>query len=103
MLIILLWRFGSSKTGSVANIRSEKVGIGTDNPLYKLDVSGTGRFTSSLITPKVDFGNGFTIEPSGTELVFKYNGVIKQRMLSDGNNFSHRWSNSISNKLIFKI
>ncbi|HKM45540.1 MAG TPA: hypothetical protein VJY12_08805, partial [Dysgonamonadaceae bacterium] len=35
-------------------------------------------------TPKVDFGNGFTVEPSGTELVFKYNGVIKQRMLSDG-------------------
>ena len=60
------------------------LGIGTTNPLYKLDVTGTGRFTSSLITPKVDFGNGFTIEPSGTELVFKYNGVIKQRMLSDG-------------------
>ena len=80
----LLWRFGSSNVGSVANIRSEKVGIGTDNPLYKLDVSGTGRFTSSLIAPKVDFGNGFTIEPSGTELVFKYNGVIKQRMLSNG-------------------
>jgi hypothetical protein len=35
-------------------------------------------------TPKIDFGNGFTVEPSGTELVFKYNGVIKQRMLSDG-------------------
>lgn len=32
----------------------------------------------------VDFGNGFTIGSSGTELVFKYNGVIKQRMLSDG-------------------
>jgi len=80
----LLWRFGSSNVGSVANIRSEKVGIGTDTPLYKLDVSGTGRFTSSLIAPKVDFGNGFTIEPSGTELVFKYNGVIKQRMLSTG-------------------
>ena len=80
----LLWRFGSGKAGSVSNIRSEKVGIGTDNPLCKLDVSGTGRFTSSLITPKVDFGNGFTIEPSGTELVFKYNGVIKQRMLSNG-------------------
>ena len=40
---------------------------------------GTG-----INTPKVDFGNGFTIEPSGTELVFKYNGVIKQRMLSTG-------------------
>jgi hypothetical protein len=46
----------------------------------------TGNVTASvgINTPKVDFGNGFTIEPSGTELVFKYNGVIKQRMLSDG-------------------
>ena len=47
----LLWRFGSSKAGSVANIRSEKVGIGTDSPAYKLDVSGTGRFTGNVIAP----------------------------------------------------
>ena len=40
--------------------------------------------SAGVNTPKVDFGNGFTIEPSGTELVFKYNGTIKQRMLSDG-------------------
>lgn len=40
--------------------------------------------SAGVNTPKVDFGNGFTVEPSGTELVFKYNGVIKQRMLSDG-------------------
>jgi hypothetical protein len=66
------------------------LGIGTTNPLYRLDVTGTGRFTGNVTasaginTPKVDFGNGFTIEPSGTELVFKYNGVIKQRMLSTG-------------------
>jgi hypothetical protein len=49
-------------------------------------ISNTGNITASagVTTPKVDFGNGFTVEPSGTELVFKYNGVIKQRMLSDG-------------------
>ena len=53
-------------------------------------ITGAKTFSSLLTasagvnTPKVDFGNGFTIEPSGTELVFKYNGVIKQRMLSDG-------------------
>ena len=40
--------------------------------------------SAGVNTPKVDLGNGFTIEPSGTELVFKYNDVIKQRMLSDG-------------------
>ena len=76
-------RLGDSIT-SYITLLNGNVGIGTPNPLYKLDVSGTGRFTSSLIAPKVDFGNGFTIEPSGTELVFKYNGVIKQRMLSNG-------------------
>lgn len=53
-------------------------------------ITGAKTFSSLLTasaginTPKVDFGNGFTIEPSGTELVFKYSGVIKQRMLSDG-------------------
>ena len=53
-------------------------------------ITGAKTFSSLLTasagtnTPKVDFGNGFTIEPSGTELVFKYNGVIKQRMLSTG-------------------
>jgi len=53
-------------------------------------VTGAKTFSALLTasagvnTPKVDFGNGFTVEPSGTELVFKYNGVIKQRMLSDG-------------------
>ena len=70
--------------------RTGNVGINTINPSYKLDVSGTGRFTGNVTasvginTPKVDFGNGFTIEPSGTELVFKYQNVIKQRMLSNG-------------------
>lgn len=55
-----------------------------------MDVNGTGRFTGNLTasvgvnTPKVDFGNGFTIEPSGTELLFKYGGVVKQRMFQDG-------------------
>ena len=48
-----------------------------------LDVNGVIKATG-VNTPKVDFGNGFTIEPSGAELVFKYNNVIKQRMLSDG-------------------
>ena len=37
-----------------------------------------------VLTPKVDFGNGFTLEPSGSELVIKFNGVTKQRFLSDG-------------------
>ena len=35
-----LWRLGSSKAGSVTNIRSEKVGLGTDFPAEKLHVVG---------------------------------------------------------------
>ena len=57
---------------------------GEGNVLGALTGATTGSFSSSVSTPKVDFGNGFTIEPSGTELVFKYQNVIKQRMLSDG-------------------
>ena len=41
-------------------------------------------FTGNVTAPKVNFGNGFTLEASGTQLVIKYNGVIKQRFLSDG-------------------
>lgn len=79
-----------------ANLASKPTTLGgygiTDAVTLNTAQTITGAKTfSTLLTasagvnaPKVDFGNGFTIEPSGTELVFKYNGVIKQRMLSDG-------------------
>lgn len=39
----------------------------------------------SVTTPKVIFAAaGWSVEQSGTEVQFKYNGVIKQRLLSDG-------------------
>lgn len=67
------------------------VGIGQGSPSYKLDVNGTGRFAGALTaavsvtTPKVIFAAaGWSVEQSGTEIQFKYNGVIKQRLLSDG-------------------
>ena len=37
-----------------------------------------------ITTPAINIGGNWSIELSGTELVFKHNGVIKQRMLSDG-------------------
>ena len=40
--------------------------------------------TGNVTAPTFRIGGNWTIELSGTELVFKYNGVIKQRMLSDG-------------------
>ena len=48
-----------------------------------LDVNGVIKATG-INTPKVDLGTNWKIEQVGTELVFKYNNVIKQRMLSDG-------------------
>jgi len=37
------------------------VGIGTTSPSYKLDVNGTGRFTSNLLAQKVQVGTASTI------------------------------------------
>jgi len=65
----------------IATPTGSTVEFGTVNGVKSsLDLTSS----TGVNTPKVDFGNGFTIEPSGTELVFKYNGVIKQRMLSNG-------------------
>ena len=54
-------------------------------------ITGTKTFSAALTasvsvtTPKVTFAAaGWSLEQSGTELHFKYNGTTKQRMLSDG-------------------
>lgn len=61
------------------------VGIGTASPSYKLDVSGTGRFTGNLTAPKVIFSAaGWSMVQVGTELQMQYNGVAKMRFLNGG-------------------
>jgi hypothetical protein len=52
--------------------------VGASNTIVATDASGGVRGNIIRI------GANWTLELSGTELVFKYNGVIKQRMLSDG-------------------
>jgi hypothetical protein len=52
--------------------------VGASNTIVATDASGAVRGNIIRI------GGNWTLELSGTELVFKYNGVIKQRMLSDG-------------------
>ena len=54
-------------------------------------VSGAKTFSAaltasvSITTPKVIFAAaGWSVEQSGTEIQFKYNGTIKQRLLNDG-------------------
>lgn len=52
--------------------------VGAVNSIVATDASGGVRGNIIRI------GGAWTLELSGTELVFKYNNVIKQRMLSDG-------------------
>lgn len=80
-----LWRFGSSSSGSVSNIRSEKVGVGTDSPSEKLHVVGNILATGTTTTTKVIFNAaGWSMEQVGSELQMKHNNLIAARFLSDG-------------------
>jgi hypothetical protein len=59
---------------------TKNVGIGTSAPTEKLEVSGTAKAESFKL-------GAWTIETSGSSLVFKYNGVAKQELKSDGGFF----------------
>lgn len=60
-------------------------GIGTLAMAGALSGATTIAASTSVTTPKVIFAAaGWSVEQSGTEIQFKYNGVIKQRLLSDG-------------------
>ena len=86
----ITWKtiFDSAVSGTYVETEGGKVHAhkGLDDKLNLTGGTLIGILTAraGVNTPKVDFGNGFTIEPSGTELVFKHQNVIKQRMLSDG-------------------
>lgn len=47
---------------------ADSIGIGTSSPAYKLDVSGTLRATTSIVTPIITSGSTLTLSPT-TDLV----------------------------------
>jgi hypothetical protein len=49
----------------ILNKNGGTVGIGTSNPIYTLDVTGSGRFTQTLISSGLITGNGGITVPSG--------------------------------------
>ncbi|MDE6080121.1 MAG: hypothetical protein K2G35_08675 [Duncaniella sp.] len=60
------------------------VGIGTTSPAYKLDVSGSARATTSLITPLLSGAGNLTIR-GGNEIYLQYgNTEAKSLRLVDG-------------------
>ena len=60
-------------------------GIGTLAMAGALSGATTIAASTSVTTPKVIFAAaGWSVEQAGTEIQFKYNGVIKQRLLNDG-------------------
>jgi hypothetical protein len=58
--------FGTNNSTRMIIGASGDIGIGTTSPAYKLDVSGTGRFTGNLTVPKI---NNIPISSSGSSLI----------------------------------
>ena len=86
----------STWPGLVAFYNSGKVGIGTGSPAYKLDVSGTGRFTKDvLVNGKVGIG---TTSPTAKLTV---QGWIKPISKSCGEGGNPCWGTNFPSWTIF--
>jgi hypothetical protein len=82
---------GVSPNDLMMILNNGNVGIGISSPEYKLDVSGTGRFSGtvtasiSVASPKVIFAAaGWSMEQVGSELQMKHNNILKMRFTSTG-------------------
>lgn len=81
---------GSFNAGSATKLKTARTiwgqsFDGTANVTGALTGATTIAASTSVTTPKVIFSaGGWSLEQSGTEIQFKYNGTIKQRLLNDG-------------------
>lgn len=81
---------GNFNAGSATKLQTARtlwgqVFNGTANVSGALTGVTTLTASTSVTVPKVIFAvGGWSVEQTGTEIQFKYNGTIKQRLLSDG-------------------
>src|SRR6056300_1833927 len=69
-------KWGVYVTGETKNYFSGSVGVGTTSPSYKLDVSGTGRFTGTVTAPTFS-GNATTASSAATMSGVTINKIFK--------------------------
>jgi hypothetical protein len=70
------------------------VGIGNASPLYKLDVTGKGRFTDSLIGTKAQFNNLASGASTDSIVTIDASGNLKKR---NANQFENNWLKKTQN------
>ncbi len=77
-----LWGQSFDGTG---NVSGNLTSVGSITMNGSISGATTISASTSVTTPKIIFAAaGWSVEQTGTEIQFKYNGVIKQRLLSDG-------------------
>ena len=85
----------ANKNVGIATTATPKVGIGKTDPSYKLDVSGTGRFTDTLTTAAINASGTITATtgsisniqtPLTGRVISNFTELIKVTVVSDGGN-----------------
>ena len=70
----------TSDSGLYWDNTNKRLGIGTTSPSYKLDVSGTGRFTNNLFADtNVYVNNYFQIDTTSTSIPSTYVGIWRRK------------------------
>ena len=86
--------FITNNTRRMTILDNGNVGIGDDTPSYKLDVNGTGRFTSTLtVDGNIDGQQDFTVGNGEGELVL-FQGSSNQVFVQSNGTYRAYWNSS---------